>query len=247
MQNNSWMTRLLTLLVLAVTAVSFTGCQAPVYNDTEAFLVTPRPLVTSTEYRLAPPDVVMLTSKRVSELHGQKIQLRPDGRINLPLIGTIMAAGRTPEELSKEIEALAREFYNDAEVNLRVVGFNSKKIYVFGEVGMAGAFPYNGTNTVLDTMARAQPSRLADPSRVQVLRPNEQGQLVRRMTVDLNKMVREGDTSRNAVLEEGDVLFVPANPLAKVGLTVQQVLFPIAPATRVAEGAETLTGATVLP
>jgi polysaccharide export outer membrane protein len=235
------------MLAAVVGLLMLGGCQAPVYNDTQAFLVTPRPLVTSTEYRLAPPDVVLLTSKRVTELNGQTIQVRPDGRLNLPLVGTVMAAGRTPEELSKEIAVLAREFYNDAEVNLRVVGFKSKKIYVFGEVKVSGAFPYNGTNTVLDTMARAQPSRLADPSRVQVLRPNEDGQLVRRMTVDLNKMVREGNTSRNAVLEEGDVLFIPANPLAKVGLTVQQLLFPISPATEVAQGAETLTGATVLP
>ena len=79
-------------------------------------------------------------------------------------------------------------------------------------------------------------AQLADPARIQVMRPNKQGELVRRMTIDLNKMVQEGDTRLDAVLEEGDIIFVPPNPLAAVGLGLQQLLLPIQPAANTVKG-----------
>jgi len=69
-----------------------------------------------------------------------------------------------------------------------------------------------------------------------VLRPNTDGQLIRRMTIDLNKMVREGDIALDAVLEEGDIIYVPPNPLAAIGMAFQQVLLPIQPAAQTMRG-----------
>jgi polysaccharide export outer membrane protein len=189
-------------------------------------------MVTATEYRLAPPDVIRLTSKRVRELHGHVETIRPDGKITLPLVGSVYVTGKTPEQASAEIQTLAQEYYEDADVSLRVEVFRSKKIFVFGEVGMVGAYPYDGTNTVLRTLASAQPTRLADPQRIQVMRPNGKGQMVARMTINLNKMIKEGDTSLDAVLEEGDIIYVPANPLASAGLAMQQLLLPLQPAAQ---------------
>jgi hypothetical protein len=73
-----------------------------------------------------------------------------------------------------------------------------------------------------------------------VLRPNQDGTLIKRMTIDLDKMVKEGDVSHDAVLEEGDVLYVPPTPLAAVGLALQQLLLPIQPAVSAAQGASDL-------
>ncbi len=216
---------LLAALILAMLA----GCQTT-YTDFEAFVRDPQPLVTSTEYRLAPPDVIRITSKRVRELHGHVETIRPDGRITLPLIGAVMVTGKTPEEASIEIQNLAVDFYEDADVSLRVEVFRSKKIFVFGEVRIVGAYPYDGTNTVLRTLAIAQPTRLADPCNIQVMRPNRNGEMIKRMTIDLNEMVQRGDTTLDAVLEEGDILYVPPNPLASVGLAFQQLLLPLQPA-----------------
>jgi len=135
-----------------------------------------------------------------------------------------------------EIERLAQDFYEDADVSLRVERFNSKKIFVFGEVRIAGPYPYDGANTVLETLSIAQPTRLADPANIQILRPNKDGKLIHRMTVNLNDMVQKGDTKLNAVLEEGDILFVPANALATIGLSIQQILLPIQPAAQTVQG-----------
>ncbi len=221
-------------LIAAAVVLSAVGCTT--YTDYAAFVREPRPLVTATDYRLAPPDVITITSKRVREIAGHTEQIRPDGKITLPLLGTVYVAGRTVEEVSAELSHVAQAYYEDADVSVRVVAFNSKKIFVFGEVGLAGAYPYDGANTVLETLAVAQPTRLADPNQILVLRPNTDGELVRRMTIRLDDMVKEGDVSLDAVLEEGDILYIPPNPLAAIGLAFQQLLLPIQPMASTVQG-----------
>ncbi len=217
-----------TALTLWVGLLLSTGCQH--YTDYSAFISEPRPLVSLQEYRVAPPDELMVASKRVRELDGHRETISPDGKINLPLLGSVFVAGRTVDDIAAEVEQMAKDYYEDADVTMRVVGFRSKKIYVFGEVGVPGPYTYDGANTVLETLASAQPTRLSDPSRVQVLRPNKNKQLIRRMTINLDKMVKEGNTELDAVLEEGDILYVPPNALAAIGLALQQVLLPFSPA-----------------
>ncbi len=65
-----------------------------------------------------------------------------------------------------------------------------------------------------------------------LIRPNEDGNLIRRMSIDLKAMQETGDFRQNAVLEEGDIIFVPINPLAAVGRAVQNLLMPVNPALR---------------
>lgn len=223
------------LTALAAALLALTGC-APTYTDYSAFIRQPRPLVTASEYRMAPPDVILITSKRVKEINGHQEVIRPDGRITLPLLGSIYVAGRTCEEVSAELESLAQQYYEEADVSLRVVRYASQKIFVFGEVFAPGPYPYDGANTVLETLAAAQPSRLADPSRIAILRPSPDGELRKRMTIDLDKMVKEGDTALDAVLENGDIIYVPPNPLAAMGLALQQLLLPIQPAAATVRG-----------
>lgn len=225
----------LTLVTLLVVLIGAQGC-APKYSDYDAFVQKPRPLVTATEYRVAPPDVLTFASKFVREINGNTQMIRPDGVVTLPLLGDTYVAGKTCAEISREIEAMARQFYAEADVTVRVAQFNSKKIFVFGEVYQPGPYQYNGANRVLDTLAKAQPTRLADPSKISVLRPNEEGEMIRRMTIDLNAMVKRGDTALDVVLEEGDILYIPPTPLAAVGLGIQQLLLPIQPASQAVSG-----------
>jgi polysaccharide export outer membrane protein len=222
------------LLCLAVFGL-LAGC-TPTYTDYAAFMVEPRPLVSATEYRMAPPDVIMIQSKRVREINGHREAIRPDGRINLPLLGPVFVTGKTCEEVGAELEMMAHGYYEDADVNVNIVAYRSKQVYVFGEVSRPGTYSYDGRNTVLGMMAAAQPTRLANPAKVQVLRPDDEGKLIKRMTVDLNKMVKAGDVTLNALLEEGDIIYVPANPFAAVGLAFQQVLLPFSPISQTVQG-----------
>jgi len=206
------------------------------YTDYSAFISEPRPVVSLQQYRVLPPDSILINSKRVRELDGHRERIGPDGRIMLPLVGSIFVAGRTIKDIAAEVELLAKDFYEDADITMRVSSFNSKKIYVFGEVGRSGPYPYFGANTVLGTLAIAGPTRLADPSRIQILRPNKDKKLIRRMTINLDKMIKKGHMELNAVLEEGDIIYVPPSPLAAIGLTLQQLLLPISPAASVVAG-----------
>ncbi len=223
-----------TLLVLFCALIA-SGC-SKTYTDYSSFIAEPRPVVTATNYRMAPPDAVQIYSKRVREINGHHETISPDGKLTLPLLGRIFVAGKTSEEVTAELELLAQEFYEDADVSVRIVGYRSKKIFVFGEVGRPGPYNYDGANTILETLAQAQPTRLADPTKIQMLRPNADGEMIRRMTVDLNKMVKEGDTLLNAVMEEGDIIFVPPTPLASVALGFQQLLLPFQPIAQTIAG-----------
>jgi protein involved in polysaccharide export with SLBB domain len=221
-------------LALAALLALAGGCTRHV--DYDAFVQDPKPAVSTTEYRLAPPDVIAITSRRVHEINTHTETIRPDGKITLPLLGSVYVAGKTCEEASAELQKLAQEYYEDADVSLRVYQFASKHIYVFGEVIGAGAYQYTGTNTVLETLARAQPTRLADRSRIEILRPSKDGKLVRRMTIDLDQMVQEGQTQHDGQLAEGDIVYVPPTVLAEVGLALQQLLLPIQPAAATVAG-----------
>lgn len=230
---------LLNLSPLLLAVLMAAGCTEK-FDDYAAFMQEPRPLVTLTDYRVMPPDVVRIESKFVSEFNNQSQMVRPDGKITLPLVGTIYVAGKTPEQISKELTQMARKYYENAEVSVIVQYFNSKKVLVFGEVTTPGAYPYDGSNTVLGMLAQAQPTRLADNTRIRVVRPNANGEMVHKMTINLDDMVQNGLIQHDAVLEEGDILYIPPNPLAAVGLGLQQLFLPIQPAASIARGSSTI-------
>jgi len=221
----------LAILAVGTIIVLLTsGCA--MYTDHAAFAMNPRPVVSAAQYRMAPPDVVLIASPNVRELHNHRQTISPDGKLHLPMLGSIFVAGKTCEEVSIEIERLANQYVGNAHISVRIDSFESQKIYVFGEVARPGPYVYTGTNTLLETMALAQPTRLADPQRIHVLRPDENGELVTRMTVNLDDMVKRGVMRHNAMLLDGDIIYVPANGLASIGLVFQQLLLPFhAPTT----------------
>ncbi|MEM9415254.1 MAG: polysaccharide biosynthesis/export family protein [Planctomycetota bacterium] len=218
---------IVTALIVLLTS---TGCQQQRFADLEAFTISqPNAGNGLTEYRMGPPDVVQVSSYRVREINGHKETIGPDGRLHLPLLGPVEVAGRTVDEVRDELIEKAQFYYEDADVNVQIVRYASKRFFVFGQVSSPGAYFFDGSNTVLNTLAQAGPTHLADPSRIMVLRPNPDGEMVARMTIDLDQMIQHGDTSLNAVLEDGDILFVPPNSMAQVGLAFQQLLLPLQP------------------
>ncbi|MEM1355936.1 MAG: polysaccharide biosynthesis/export family protein [Planctomycetota bacterium] len=228
-------------LIAAVLILLTTGC-APTqrFTDYHAFIQTPTPVVNDVPYRVGPPDVLEFKSYRVREVEAYRETVSPDGKVNLPLLGTITVAGKTTEEIRLEVNRLAQFYYEDADVSVRVTRYASKKIFVFGQVGAPGAYYYNGSNTVLNTLAQAQPTELADPTHIQILRPNPDGELRARMTINLDEMITRGDTTLNAVLQEGDIIYVPANGMAKVALGLQQVLLPLRAVTGVVNNTDSV-------
>ena len=220
-------------VLLVMIGLQAAGCQT--YHDLSAFQFQQQGMAGAKPYRIAPPDQILVYSGVVSEISGYSVTVSPDGTVMLPLLGTVHVAGKTTEEIAAVLQERARQYYHDADVSVNVGRYRSKFVYVFGEVTTAGRFPYTGSNTVLEMLAAAQPTRAADRNRIQILRPTGDGD-AQRITVKLSELVKHGNTERNAVLEDGDIVFVPANGFAEVGYMIQNLLRPVSPAAATVQG-----------
>jgi len=213
------------------------GCSSnPQYTDYHAFVSEPRLAAPDKPYLVGPPDLIEIRSARVRELQSYRQTVSPDGMLNIPLLGDIYVAGRTVNSIQDELEERASFYYQDADVNVRVAKFASKKLFVFGQVKAPGTYYYNGSNTVLNTLADAKPTELADPTAIMIVRPDENGDLRARMTINLDQMIRTGDMTLNSSLEDGDIIYVPPTGIAKVTLTFRQLLLPFSPISQTING-----------
>jgi polysaccharide export outer membrane protein len=161
--------RCLGVLVGCLLVAAAMGCDKH-HKRLKAFLQEPRSPVSGTEYRVLPPDVLQINSIHVSDINNFKVEVRPDGKINLPLLGEVAVAGNTPAEIEAVLKARAREFYEEVDATVQVAEFKSQKIYVFGQVARPGPLPWTGTDTVLDVLAQVQPMPTAWPERIVVVR-----------------------------------------------------------------------------
>lgn len=221
-------------LVVGLTAVCG-GCGAGPSN-VEAFQLLRTTPIAGKPYRVAPPDTLRISSSVAPEIGSGGVTVSPDGTVMLPLLGSVHVSGKTTDEIAESLRQMLREYYHDADVSVNVASFRSKYVYVFGEVRAAGRFPYTGENSVLELLAAAQPTRAADPKYIQILRPRGDGETADRLTINLTKWVQQGKTDRNALLEDGDIVYVPANAFAEVGYAIQNLLRPVTPAASTLQG-----------
>jgi len=214
-------------LCFAVIATGF-GCSAS-NKDILDFLQAHEHKVSAIEYRIGVPDRIAIDAPRILEIDGEAQQIQPDGKINLNLLGEVRVVGMTAKEIAAKMQVLAGKYYLDPKVNVRVVGYASKKYYIFGQVSGKGPFAYTGKDTLLDIMARSGLTFLSWKSQVRVIRPSHDKKERRVLVVNVDKMIKEGDLSANILIEPGDIIFVPPTPLAWVGLKIRELLFPIDP------------------
>ena len=222
---------LLQVILLMVTFV-FSGCFASHPKNIIAF-TKPRSVdVTSDNYVLEPPDEVQIFCIDVPELDKIRQRIRPDGMIGFEKIGEVVAAGKTPEQLAAILKQKISEYYTFTEenpVNVQVAAFQSKLYYVVGQVSDPGPKIYTGRDTVLTAITRANPTPLAWIHRIQVVRPSSDKSIKPKIfEVDLDKLTAYGDTSKNVLLNEGDVIFVPPTFLAWLGMKIEEFIRPVA-------------------
>lgn len=204
---------------------------------------------TNAEYRVMPPDVLVINVTPTEEYANRAVRVGPDGKAFLPLVGSFQLAGKTTTQIAAELTENLRDYYDEVQVTVSVAEYRSQKFYILGEVTRPGTYPYTGNDNLISAVAAAVPSRLAWPERIYVVRgldpvPGEKGVQVdargrvapkpQRIRVNLMEMARDGNLSANLALTENDVIYVPANPFAKVGLAIQNLLLPAAPAVSAA-------------
>jgi len=166
----------------------------------------PQPPTMSDEYRLGPGDKLRIEVYKDQQL-SQSVQVRPDGKITLPLIGDLEATGRTPIELRDTIAAAFKEYVTNPTVTVIVVEALASKVYVMGEVTHPGTMELHGPTTILQALAMAGGFKeFANTKEVKVLRPGDRGAI---QTIRFNyKEMLNGD-AKPFLLRSGDTVVVP--------------------------------------
>lgn len=205
------LTHALTFALLLTTAVTSFAQQRPPAPAPAARPGAPPAAATASSappgYTIGPEDVIGVLFWREPEMTGDHT-VRPDGRITLPLIGDLPAAGMTPEALRGQIQTAAEKFLTDANVSVVVRQLNSRKVFITGEVNTPGSYPLTGPRSVLQLIALAGGlTDFADSKNISIMR-DERGQ-VRSFKFNYNDVSKGRKLEQNIQLLPGDTVVVP--------------------------------------
>lgn len=158
-------------------------------------------------YVIGPQDVLDVDVWKEPELTRQ-VPVRPDGKISLPLLNDVQAAGLTPAKLADEIGEGLKKYITDPQVTVIVSAINSQRVYILGEVTRAGAYPLLPGMTVLQALSSAGGfTTFANSKKIYVLRQAKGKQ--QRFPFNYKNVVSGKDTQENIVLDAGDTIVVP--------------------------------------
>ena len=157
-------------------------------------------------------DEVQVTVWRNPEL-GITVPVRPDGKISVPLIGDVVAGGRTPEEVAKDIQDKLGDYVRDPQVAVILTQLRSheylSRVRVTGAVRQPVSIPYRQGMTVLDAvLAAGGITEFAAPDRADLFRRNaEDGTTT--YAVRLDRILNRGELQTNYQVAPGDVITIP--------------------------------------
>lgn len=165
-----------------------------------------------TDYRIGPGDTLNVFVYRAPELSVTALPVRPDGRISLPLVPDLAAAGKTPTALAHDIEGRLRQYVREPNVTVMVqnfVGPFDRQIRVIGEATEPQAIPYREHMTVLDVMIATKGlTRFAAGNRAVIARRDPDG-AQHSVHVRLSDLIKDGNISENVEMRPGDTLIIP--------------------------------------
>jgi polysaccharide export outer membrane protein len=170
---------------------------------------TPPPEVVSADYRIGPGDSLHVFVFENDQL-SVTVPVRPDGKISTPLVEDMVAVGKTPSQLARDIETALSTYVKSPKVNVVVLEALSvySQVKVIGEVKEPKALPYHEGMTVLEALLDAKGlTQFAAGNRARIIRTvNGKTQEIK---VKIESLVNRGDVTQNLPLQPGDVLVVP--------------------------------------
>jgi polysaccharide biosynthesis/export protein len=158
------------------------------------------------DYVIGPEDVLHIAVWKEADLTAT-LPVRPDGKISLPLLDDVQAAGLTPVQLSEVLTEKLKKFVADPRVTVVVTAINSKRVYLVGEVARSGAMAMLPHMTVLQALSSAGLSQFANTKRIYVLRSANGKE--EKLPVNYQKLVKGQAMEQNYVLVPGDTIVVP--------------------------------------
>jgi polysaccharide biosynthesis/export protein len=197
---------LLTTMAYAAPQQAFDRAGSPGGTGVDDKKQPPQPPPNADEYRLGPGDKLRIEVYKDPQL-SQSVQIRPDGKITLPLVGDVDASGQTPMELRDQLTKSLKEFMNNPTVTVIVVEAIASQVVVMGEVSHPGSVQLHGPTTILQAIAMAGGFKeFAKKSDIRVLRTAANGST---QTLRFNyKDVLTGD-AKPIMLRSGDTVIVP--------------------------------------
>ncbi len=167
------------------------------------------------EYRIGSGDVLQLFVWKEPEM-SRELMVRVDGKVTVPLLGDVEAAGRTPELLSAEVTKLFKKFLAAPQVTVGIVNANSARFFVLGQVARPGDFPLRGRTSVLQGLALAGGFREYAKTDSIVIVRQDRGTFLPKgrpaetfIQFNYKKLESGRGLSENVMLRPGDTILVP--------------------------------------
>ncbi len=201
------MKRLLSLALFAALAACATTQPIPTSASSGG---SSEVVIDQTTYRIGPGDMLDIFVWRNPEI-STKVPVRPDGKISTPLVEDMVAVGKTPSELARDMEAVLAKYIKSPSVNVIVTDFQgvfAEQIRVVGQAANPQAIPYREGMTVLDVMiAVGGLGEFAAGNKAKLVRKIDGTSTEYRLR--LSDLLNNGDISQNADIRPGDVIIIP--------------------------------------
>jgi polysaccharide export outer membrane protein len=195
-----------TLLSASAQNLSYSGTAGSSATTTlsSAYGVSSTP---APDYIIGAEDVLQVNVWKEPDI-SSSVPVRPDGKISLPLLNDVQAAGLTPMQLAADISARLREFLQEPRVTVIVTAMNSRRAYVMGKVTRQGAVLLISNLTVLQALSAAGgPIQFANTHKMYVLRTAGGKQV--KLPFDYPEVIKGKNPEQNIMLRPGDTVVVP--------------------------------------
>jgi len=184
----------------------------------------------SPDYQIQPGDKVNISFYLNPEFNAD-VTIRPDGKISMPVVGELPAAGKTPSQLAAYLDRKYSDELRNPSVVVRVDASPSRVIYVTGEVEHDGAIPLQRGMTALQAIAEAGGMKdTAGPQDVLLIRRSGCSE-PQSKTLDLSRVINRQSNSEDALLMPMDIVIVPRSGIARANLVIKQYIRDMLPLT----------------
>jgi polysaccharide biosynthesis/export protein len=197
-----------TAFLPALLVLGLAACAQNVRNQPTAQQLEEGASAASADYVIGAQDMLAINVWKEQELSLNGVEVRLDGKISVPLIDDVQAAGLTPNQLKDAITEKLKEYVTAPQVTVIVTRVGSKNVFILGEVAREGAIPMQPQMRVLDALAIAGGfTPFAGKNHVKILRGHSDNPA--EFTFDYDRFVDGEDVAQNILLLPGDQIIVP--------------------------------------
>jgi len=207
---------IMTVMIVLMCSTSFAQSKAGGIPPGLDSIQEKSSLTVTADYIIGPEDVLDITVWKNTDL-SKTVQVRPDGRISLPLIGDVAAVGRTSAQLTEEISSRLKAYMENPTVSIVVKEVNSYAIFVLGEVVKPGRYPLKSKTTLLQAITLASGfTPVASRNKIVIFRFAKEGEPLMKIKASYDDIVLRDGTNQNIELKPGDTIVVPSESMVVI-------------------------------